>query len=107
MFQRIYSYSSITDPSGRVMRPRVYGRLEADATWSGWLVFFSGEAAVAVLHGTTQASPGALAAWSVGVSPVHLDVELMRALSAETTPLLGRELRELERIERDAAQAAA
>lgn len=107
MFQRIYSYSPITEPSGRVVRSRVYGRLEADATWSGWLVFFSGDAAVAVLHATTQASPGALAAWSVGVSPVRLAMELTRALSAESTTLLGRELRELERIERDAAQAAA
>lgn len=105
MFQRIYSFSPFTDPSAGVIHPRVYGRMEADATWSGWLVFFSGETAVAVLHVTTQASPGALAGWSVNVSPSHLGVMLTRALRADTMSLLRRELRQLERIERDGAQA--
>ena len=106
MFQRIYSYNPITDGSGRIYRPRAYARIEPDLSWTGWLVFFTEDltAAVGALF-ENQRSADALTAWAVGISPGDLESALERALRPEAPSLLGRELREVERVEQAASES--
>jgi hypothetical protein len=105
MFQRIYSYDLTSDESGRVFRPRVFGRMEPDLTWSGYLVFFPAEqhTPIATPRETTESSADALTAWAVGLSRVYLRNALARALQLESA-LLAAELRAFERLEREASE---
>ena len=89
IFQRLYAFDAISDPSGRTFWPFAYGRMEADLTWSGFLVFFVAEkdtaSAIATPPETTESSAEAVTSWAVGLSRAHLQNALERALQLEAS----------------------
>ena len=89
MFQRIQQYSPI-HYGRRTYRPRLYGELQADGSWGGWIVFFplDRSPAVATDRETTQRTFESLAVWAAGLTPVYLEGALVRALDLAAAPLI-------------------
>jgi hypothetical protein len=80
----------LMDSAGRRYRPRAYGDPQPDGTWDGWLVFFplAGGQAIASGRETTQSTWGALEVWADGLTSVHLEGALDRALRLAEQPSL-------------------
>jgi hypothetical protein len=98
MFQRIQQYEPV-EMGGRWYRPRAYGDPQPDGRWDGWLVFFpvrGGAAVASASPDTTQSTLGALADWSLGLTPVYLDGALARALRVSQRPSVLARLSEAE-----------
>lgn len=98
----------VTSPDARLYRARVYGELQDDGMWGGWLVFFpvGGGRVIATDRETTQSSLAALGYWASGLTHLYLHGALERALTLQPEALLATELERLERIEASAALRA-
>jgi len=75
-----------------VFRPRIYGDLQADGDWAGWVVFFPVLGGVAIAPPspeTRQRTLAALEAWAMGLTTVYLEGALARALRiADQSPIV-------------------
>ena len=105
MFHRIQQYPLIYD-GARAYRPRVYGAPQPDGTWGGWIVFFplAGGPAVATDHETTQSTLESVHVWAAGLTSVHLEGALVRALQLAAAPLVLAHLDAAEYVALDDAE---
>jgi hypothetical protein len=89
---------------GRTYRARVYGAVDADARWGGWIIFFpvGGGRAIATARETTQSSLANLTRWASGLTSTYLEGALARALALTPEAQMARELERLERLETSA-----
>jgi hypothetical protein len=97
----------LTSPDG-TYRARVYGQVQEDGMWGGWLVFFPvpGGRVIATDRETTQSSLANLSYWASGLTHLYLHGALERALELQPEAQLARELDQLERLEASAEARA-
>lgn len=97
----------LTSPDGSY-RARVYGQVQEDGMWGGWVVFFpvAGGRPISSDRETTQSSLANLSYWASGLTHLYLHGALDRALELQPEARLARELDELERLEVAAAARA-
>jgi hypothetical protein len=97
----------LTSPAG-IYRARVFGQVQADGRWGGWLVFFpaGGGRVIATDRETTQSSLADLSYWASGLTHQYLYGALERALSLQPEATLAKELDRLEQLEASAEARA-
>lgn len=93
---------------GVVYRARVYGGVDDDGRYGGWIVFFpiGGGRVISTDRETTQSSMSDLTYWASGLTPTYLEGALERALALEPEAQLARNLEQLERLETSAEMVA-
>jgi hypothetical protein len=107
--QALYEYEVLSRAGGGTYRPRAYGELDVDGSWSGWMVFFPtdrGRAVVATACETTQETLAAMLDWATGLSGAYLEAALERALDLHASPSLTVRIGALERMEAASAMQA-
>jgi hypothetical protein len=99
-----HPYEELVAAGARSYRARVYGAVDSDARWGGWIIFFpvSGGRAIATGRETTQSSLANLTHWASGLSSTYLEGALARALGLTPEAQMARELERLERLETSA-----
>jgi hypothetical protein len=104
MLSLAHHYVELIAAGGRTYRARVYGAVDADAHWGGWIIFFpvGGGRAIATGRETTQSSLANLTHWAAGLTPTYLEGALVRALALTPEAQMARELERLERLEASA-----
>ena len=108
MLSLAHHYNELIATGGRTYRARVYGAVDADTRWGGWILFFpvGGGRAIATGRETTQSSLANLTYWASGLTPTYLQGALARALALTPEAQMARELERLERLE-DSAEIRA
>jgi hypothetical protein len=108
MLSLAHHYDELIAAGGRTYRARVYGAVDVDARWGGWILFFpvGGGRPIATGRETTQSSLANLTYWASGLTPTYLEGALARALALTPEAQMARELERLERLE-DAAEVRA
>jgi hypothetical protein len=101
-YDELVAYRAVT------YRARVYGEVQPDGMWAGWLVFFPtrGGHVMATARETTQSSLAELSYWASGLTHSYLHGALERAMSLKPEAQLARELERLELIEASAETRA-
>jgi hypothetical protein len=104
MLSLAHPYEELVAAGGRSYRARVYGAVDADARWGGWIIFFpvAGGRAIATGRETTQSSLANLTHWASALSPTYLEGALARALGLTPEAQMARELERLEQLEASA-----
>jgi hypothetical protein len=104
MLSLAHHYADFIASGGHTYRARVYGAVDADARWGGWIIFFpvGGGRAIATGRETTQSSLANLTHWASGLTPTYLEGALARALALTPEAQMARELERLERLEASA-----
>ena len=104
MLSLAHHYAELIAAGGRTYRARVYGAVDADARWGGWILFFpvGGGRAIATGRETTQSSLANLTHWASGLTPTYMEGALARALALTPEAQMARELERLERLEASA-----
>jgi hypothetical protein len=104
MLSLAHHYDELIAAGGRTYRARVYGAVDADARWGGWILFFpvGGGRAIATGRETTQSSLANLTHWASGLTPTYMEGALARALALTPEAQMARELERLERLEASA-----
>jgi hypothetical protein len=105
MFSLAHQFTiGVGGTDGVVYRARVYGALDDDGRYGGWIVFFpiGGGRVISTDRETTQSSMADLAYWASGLTPTYLEGALARALALEPEAQLARNLEQLERLETSA-----
>jgi hypothetical protein len=109
MLALAHHYDEPVGAGGLVYRARVYGGVQSDGRWGGWIVFFpmDGGRVIATDRETTQRSLADLAYWASGLTHTYLDGALDRALALQPEEQFAKELNRLEQEEASAALRAA
>ena len=104
MLSLAHHYAESIAAGGRTYRARVYGAVDVDARWGGWILFFpvGGGRAIATGRETTQSSLANLTHWASALTPTYLEGALARALALTPEAQMARELERLERLEASA-----
>ena len=89
MVEIVHQYVDVIRSQDLPYRARVYGQLEDNGHWGGYLVFLpvGGGRVVATDRETTQLSFDDLAHWAGTLSWVYLEGALERALERQPEPL--------------------
>jgi hypothetical protein len=71
----------VTTPQGLVYSPRIFGELQPDGTWHGWIEFrpATGGPVLRTDRETTQPNREALDYWAGGLEPVYFEGAFERA----------------------------
>lgn len=115
MLALVQHYDEVVASAAGAYHARVYGQVQGDGMWGGWIVFFplKGGRVIATDRETTQSSLADLSYWASGLTHLYLHGALERALALQPEAQLAAELERLERIEAaaetraDALEAAA
>jgi hypothetical protein len=104
MLALAHHYDEPVASGGVTYRSRVYGSVEADGGWGGYIVFFPvhGGRVIATDRETTQKSLPDLTYWASGLTHTYLHGALERALALQPEEHFARELERLERLEETA-----
>lgn len=109
MVEIVHQYVDVIRSQELSYRARVYGQLEEDGHWGGYLVFLpvGGGRVVATDRETTQLSFDDLAHWAGTLSWVYLEGALERALERQPEVQLSKRLSDIEHAESAARSEAA
>ena len=108
MLSLAHRYDELIAAGRQPYRARVYGAVEADTRWGGWILFFpvGGGRIIATGRETTQSSLANLTHWASGLTATYLEGALARALALTPEVQMARELERLERLEDSAEMRA-
>lgn len=108
MLSLAHHYDQLITAGAKSYRARVYGAVDADTRWAGWVLFFpvGGGRAIATGRETTQSSLANLTYWASGLTATYLEGALARALALTPEAQMARELERLERLEHLAEERA-
>lgn len=104
MLSLAHHYEESIATGGHTYHARVYGAVDADARWAGWIVFFpvGGGRPISTGRETTQSSLAHLTHWASGLTSTYLEGAVARALALTPEAQMARELVRLEQLEKSA-----